>query len=153
MWHEKTKPASLHQTQAGSYSRFGTIRGQETWTQAALRTKAAMRALTDGGDIATVESEIEQARHAALVGNLQARPRRVQVMNLHQTKGREADVTILLLQPDEFHGREQEPYPLASRLLYVVLTRARYIAHLIVPPEVHGLWQPLVTACEQIVQS
>lgn len=134
---------------AGAYSRFGTFRGQGTWVQAARRTKVAMRLFTEGGDMAAVESEIEVARHNALVGNLQARPRRVQVMNLHQTKGREADVTILLLQPDEFHGREREPFPLASRLLYVVLTRARRTAHLIVPPEVHDLWGPLVTACEQ----
>jgi DNA helicase-2/ATP-dependent DNA helicase PcrA len=116
--------------------------------QAARKTRAAMRLFSEGGDMAAVESEIEQARHNALVGNVQTRPRRVQVMNLHQTKGREADVTILLLQPDEFHGREKEPFPLASRLLYVVLTRARRTAHFIVPPEVHDLWRPLVAACD-----
>jgi DNA helicase-2/ATP-dependent DNA helicase PcrA len=111
--------------------------------------KAGVRLLADGKGMSAVESEIDKARHAALVGNTQARPRAVQVMNLHQTKGREADVTVLLLQPDEFHGHETEPYPLASRLLYVVLTRARHAAHLLVPPQVHGLWQPLVAACER----
>jgi DNA helicase-2/ATP-dependent DNA helicase PcrA len=69
-------------------------------------------------------------------------------MNLHQTKGREADATILLLQPDEFHGRERTPFPKLSRLMYVVLTRARKRAHLVVPPEVHALWEPLIEICE-----
>lgn len=135
---------------AGTYARVGTYRGQETWVQAARRTRTAMRSLGEGSDLAAVEREIELARYAALVGITQARPRRVQVMNLHQTKGREADVTILLLQPDEFHGREQEPYPQGSRLLYVVLTRARHVAHLVVPPEVHGLWEPFVRACQAV---
>jgi len=67
---------------------------------------------------------------------------------LHQTKGREADATILLLQPDEFHGYEPPPYPTLSRLLYVVLTRARTRAYIAVPNDVHGLWRPLVEACE-----
>ncbi|CAM5447401.1 AAA family ATPase [Streptomyces hirsutus] len=67
-------------------------------------------------------------------------------MNLHQTKGREADSTILLLGSNEFHGSEGEPYPTGSKLLYVVMTRARQKAHLVVPNLVHGLWQPLVAA-------
>ena len=41
-------------------------------------------------------------------------------MNLRQTKGREADATVPLLRPDEFHGCEAEPYPTGSRLLYVL---------------------------------
>ena len=69
-------------------------------------------------------------------------------MNLHQTKGREADTTILLLGPDEFYGYENEPYPDGSCLLYVVMTRARHQAHLIVPANPHPLWQPLVIACD-----
>jgi DNA helicase-2/ATP-dependent DNA helicase PcrA len=69
-------------------------------------------------------------------------------MNLHQTKGREADTTILLLGPSEFYGYEQEPYPSGSRLLYVVMTRARQRAHLVVPNATHPLWKPLVDACE-----
>ncbi|MFF8482021.1 hypothetical protein [Streptomyces antibioticus] len=67
-------------------------------------------------------------------------------MNLHQTKGREADTTILLLGDNEFHGSEGELYPTGSKLLYVVMTRARQKAHLVVPNLVHGLWAPLVAA-------
>ncbi|MFI5690060.1 ATP-binding domain-containing protein [Streptomyces sp. NPDC051636] len=70
-------------------------------------------------------------------------------MNLHQAKGREADTTILLLGNNEFHSSEAEPYPTGSKLLYVVMTRARKKAHLVVPDLVHGLWEPLVTALRQ----
>ncbi len=66
------------------------------------------------------------------------------------TKGREADVTILLLQPGGYHGNERPPYPKLSRLLYVVLTRARDRAYIAVPHDVHPLWRPLVETCEAV---
>lgn len=130
-----------------AYSRVGTHRGQQTWTEAARRTRAAMRHLEDNKSFASVEEELQRARHASLVGITGLRPQRVQVMNLHQTKGREADTTLLLLQSDEYHGAERPPFPNLSRLLYVVLTRARYTAYVVVPPTVHPLWAPLVEAC------
>jgi DNA helicase-2/ATP-dependent DNA helicase PcrA len=132
----------------GAYARLGTHRGQHTWSEAARRTRAAMRLLAEGKPLANVEEEMVRARHRALLGDAALRPHPVQVMNLHQTKGREADATILLLQPDEFHGYETPPYPKLSRLMYVVLTRARTRAYIAVPNDVHGLWRPLVTACE-----
>lgn len=70
-------------------------------------------------------------------------------MNLHQTKGREADTTILLLNPDEWHGDEREPFPQGSRLLYVVMTRARHTAHLVTAGVTHPLWRPLVETCTE----
>lgn len=54
-----------------------------------------------------------------------------------------------MLQPDEFHGYEGEPFALGSRLLYVCLTRARERAHIVLPEAgtVHGLWKPFIEAC------
>lgn len=49
----------------------------------------------------------------------------VQLMGLYQSKGREADATIVVLRGNDFYGKEPEPMPAGSRLLYVVLTRAR----------------------------
>ena len=69
-----------------------------------------------------------------------------------QTKGREADSTILVLQSDEYHGREQAPYPRLSRLLYVVLTRARERAYIAVPEGVHPLWSPLIVTYDRVVE-
>lgn len=133
---------------AGAYARIGTFRGQETWVQAAQRTRGTLRLEGEDPSLAAVTAELLRARDETLVGNLTDRRRPVQVMNLHQTKGREADTTILLLGPDEFYGYESEPYPDGSRLLYVVMTRARHQAHLVVPANPHSLWQPLVNACD-----
>ena len=46
-------------------------------------------------------------------------------MGLYQSKGREADATIVVLRGNDYFGREGEPMPVGSKLLYVVLTRAR----------------------------
>jgi DNA helicase-2/ATP-dependent DNA helicase PcrA len=90
----------------GSYARLGTHRGQQTWIEAARRTRAAMRPLGEGEPFSAVEAELERVRHSALVGEAGLRPHRVQVMNLHQTKGREADSTILVL-PELAHPSVQ----------------------------------------------
>lgn len=50
---------------------------------------------------------------------------KVQLMGLYQSKGREADATIVILRGNDYYGKEPEPMPVGSRLLYVVLTRAR----------------------------
>lgn len=52
-------------------------------------------------------------------------PVNVQLMGLYQSKGREADATIVVLRENDYFGKEQEPMPVGSKLLYVVLTRAR----------------------------
>ncbi|AQA09156.1 hypothetical protein [Streptomyces malaysiensis] len=49
---------------------------------------------------------------------------------------------------DEYYGPEGEPFPIGSRLLYVVMTRARHTAHLVVPANSHPLWAPLIAALE-----
>ncbi|MGW4051320.1 UvrD-helicase domain-containing protein [Streptomyces sp. NPDC004779] len=139
--------ARLTEVVTSAYTAVGAGRGQETWMQAARQTRIALRhADQDSFDTAVVERELLRVRDEALVGAGTARRAPIQVMNLHQTKGREADVTILLLGENEFHGSEGEPYPTGSKLLYVVMTRARKRAHLIVPNLVHGLWVPLVAA-------
>jgi len=140
--------AQLAEVVTNAYVRVGATRGEETWLEAARQTRRALLRLGGSGDIAAVERELLQARDDALVGSGIARRAPIQVMNLHQTKGREADTTILLLGTDEWHGHEGEPYPNGSKLLYVVMTRAKTQAHLVVPNLVHGLWGPLVSALQ-----
>ena len=135
--------ANLHQ-------HLGFPRGLETWLAANTQLRRAVRILQRGGTIGELELSVNELRASTLVGAMAPRARAVQVMNLHQTKGREADATVLLLQPDEFHGREQEPYPTGSRLLYVCLTRARERAHIVLPDNtrlLHGLWAPFIHVC------
>jgi DNA helicase II / ATP-dependent DNA helicase PcrA len=69
----------------------------------------------------------------------------VQVMNLHQTKGRETDAVIIVFRNADYHGRESEPFPAASRLLYVILTRARKQVTLILPTDPHPLVAPFAS--------
>jgi DNA helicase-2/ATP-dependent DNA helicase PcrA len=52
-------------------------------------------------------------------------PADIQLMGLYQSKGREADATIVVLRGNDYFGMESEPMPVGSKLLYVVLTRAR----------------------------
>lgn len=135
---------------AGAHQRLGFPRGEDTWLHSNRRLRRAARLLKQGGSLEDLTREVEELRLGTLVGSRAGRPKPVQVMNLHQTKGREADATVLVLQPDEFHGYEPEPYPTGSRLLYVCLTRARERAHIIVPDGIygiHGLWLPFINAC------
>ena len=140
--------AELAEIIAGAYSRVGMSQGEETWARAMPQTRAAIGQLAAGAAFDDVSAALKAARNGALVGAGSQRPRPIQVMNLHQTKGREADTTILLLQDDEYHGKEGDPFPAGSKLLYVVMTRARHQAHIIVPATTHPLWRPLVEACE-----
>ena len=135
-----------------AHARLGFPRGEETWRLANRQLRRAARLLEEDGNVDAVAAEVDRLRADSLVGIAAARQKPVQVMNLHQTKGREADTTVLVLQDDEYHGRESEPYPTGSRLLYVCMTRARERAHIIVPDQVHQLWLPLVNACIRITQ-
>lgn len=127
----------------------GTARGQGTWAQAARRTATALRQVAGGQDLPVAARILQEVHDAALVGNAHMRPHPVQVMNLHQTKGREADVTVLVVQPREYHGSERPPYLTGSRLVYVSLTRARHEAYVVVSGQAHDLWQPLIDTCTQ----
>lgn len=135
---------------AGVHQRLGFPRGEDTWLHSNRQLRRAARLLEQGGSLEDLTTEVEELRVGTLVGSRAGRPKPVQVMNLHQTKGREADATVLLLQPDEFHGYEPEPYPTGSRLLYVCLTRAHERAHIVVPDSIHGihgLWLSFINAC------
>ena len=66
-------------------------------------------------------------------------------MNLHQTKGREADAVIAVFREDDYHGKETEPFPAASRLVYVILTRARHQVTLLLPTRPYALVEPFAT--------
>lgn len=132
---------------AGAYSRVGMFQGEQTWADVMPEMHAAVRELQAGTPYDDVAESLAATRADVLVGAGNQRPRPIQVMNLHQTKGREADTTILLLQEDEYHGGEGEPFTSGSKLLYVVMTRARQQAHIIVPATPHPLWRPLIERC------
>jgi DNA helicase-2/ATP-dependent DNA helicase PcrA len=129
-----------------AYSKLGADKGGETWLEAARPLRSALGRLSRGESLELVTTELLELRNGSLAGNLTPTARPVQVMNLHQTKGREADITVLLLQAGEYHGNEAEPFAQGSRLLYVVMTRARKTAYILAPVTTHALWRPLVEA-------
>jgi DNA helicase II / ATP-dependent DNA helicase PcrA len=78
------------------------------------------------GALALLDRAVSQQRASLLTYATDADPVPVQLMGLYQTKGREADATVVVLRSNDFYGTERPPFPVGSRLLYVVLTRARH---------------------------
>jgi DNA helicase-2/ATP-dependent DNA helicase PcrA len=74
----------------------------------------------------------------------------IRVMNFHQTKGREADVVILVYRDSDWFGQEDEPFVRNSRLLYVSLTRARMRNVVVLPPNPHPLVAPFNLLIHQL---
>jgi DNA helicase-2/ATP-dependent DNA helicase PcrA len=122
---------------------LGLDRGHRQWHRAAAEVTRlitlsghALDAVTRQVETIRLESftDVDAGDHAA-----------IQVMNLHQTKGREADAIIAVFHPNDYHGNETEPFDSASRLLYVVLTRARHRVTLLLPTNPHPLVAPFTT--------
>lgn len=87
----------------------------------------------------------QRGQASGLIGDIdETRTRAVQLMNFHQTKGREADGVILVFRTDDFYARwqDREPYPERSRLLYVAISRAGSRVIVILPPQPHALVSP-----------
>lgn len=104
----------------------------------------AKRARDARGGVLALTREAERVA-SGLLTDVTDDPGDVQLMNLHQTKGREADATIVVLRATDFFGKhEQPPYVNTSRLLYVVFSRARHRVVLLLvgrghPPQVAPL--------------
>jgi DNA helicase-2/ATP-dependent DNA helicase PcrA len=126
--------------------------GNRPWRQAAavLAARAPPLARSPGADehdlLGLLDRAVIQLRRGTLIGDRSARPAAVQLMNFHQTKGREADAVILVYRNGDFlAGRgATEPFEDASRVLYVSLTRARHSVAVILPPGPHALVEPFV---------
>lgn len=126
-----------------SWPALGLGRGNRPWWRAVAevtrlitlygRTEAAIDAIRRQVEVMRAESftEIDAGDKSP-----------VQLMNLHQTKGREADAIIALFRLGDYFGNEQEPFESASGLLYVVLTRARHEVTLLLPAWPHALVAP-----------
>lgn len=111
--------------------RIGLTRGQRAWARStgilqALLGPRLFRAPTfPAGGFAFVRERLTQEQVSLLTYNDPGDPANVQLMGLYQSKGREADATIVVLRENDYYGKEVEPMPVGSKLLYVVLTRAR----------------------------
>jgi DNA helicase-2/ATP-dependent DNA helicase PcrA len=112
-------------------SELGLTRGAKAW-----HTANSVLAEVVGARLLNLQSFPEEGveavsgriteRHLALLqDNDPALSAHVQLMGLYQAKGRESDATVVILRESDFYGKEAEPMPDGSKLLYVLLTRAR----------------------------
>ena len=85
---------------------------------------------------------VERSRVEALIDLDYSERGRVKLMNYHQTKGREADTVVHVFRPDDYFGREEEPFADTSRLLNVAISRARIRVIVVLPPTPHPLVEP-----------
>lgn len=135
---------------ASSWDGLGMTTGRAAWRRAVPALTALTRRLLTR-DLGTDElaRELLAATERMYTESLiTEEPLRgsVQVMNCHQTKGREADGVVLVYREGGWVASryDQEPFTEASRVLYVALTRARRRVTVLLPPNAHPLLAPLV---------
>ena len=141
----------LIQEAAGAWRRLGIVAGGRPWRQAsrtfsstAFQIRSAVRGEKETF-IQRVTQRVAELRGETLIGAGVDRVHPVQLMNFHQTKGREADAVILVYRGDDYFGQESEPFPDSSRLLYVALTRARRKNVVLLPSVPHPLVAPFAS--------
>lgn len=129
---EGHSPSEALKAAAVAHTDLGLPNKQSAWDQASgLLHPMLARAIRELGSRATASSiaaqvgrEARDAIHDLLTGVAEDAAE-VQLMNLYQTKGREADATVVVLRHNDFFGHGGEPFTDTSRLLYVVFSRAR----------------------------
>ena len=136
-------------TACGAWEQLGIIGGSRPWRLASLRFAASARRLSRRDRepqelVLQLIQHAERDRAAVLVGDDFVDHHPVQIMNFHQTKGREADQVILLYRSGDYLAdrRTAEPFADASRVLYVALTRARQRVVVMLPSDPHPLIAP-----------
>lgn len=111
--------------------KIGLSRGRRAWVRSTIILRALLsprlyRAATfPSGGFDFLRERITHQQISLLTYSDADDPANVQLMGLYQSKGREADATIVVLRENDYFGKEAEPMPVGSKLLYVVLTRAR----------------------------
>lgn len=130
---------------ATAWTALGITNGDAPWNRTAPSFHALARQSTrdPATQIGNLASAVTNLRTGAMFESQRRRLPAVQVMNLHQTKGREADAVVIHCGDDDYHGREGEPFVEGSRLLYVILTRARREVTVIFGHDPHPLVAPI----------
>ena len=132
-----------------AWESLGILASGAPWSRAGPTFTALARQAAQGSEslsrTAKLANAVAQVRLGAMFESQRRRLPAVQLMNLHQTKGREADAVIILSDDDDYHGNEREPFVDGSRLLYVILTRARREVTVLLGHEPHALVAPLAS--------
>jgi DNA helicase-2/ATP-dependent DNA helicase PcrA len=124
--------------------------GARPWQRATLDFVALARSVSSTtaspASVGVLAAAVDRRRPAALVDFDATHGPPVQLMNFHQTKGREADVVILVYRDGDYlaNWQDGEPYEEPSRVLFVSLTRARQRVIVVLPPRPHPLVAPFL---------
>jgi DNA helicase-2/ATP-dependent DNA helicase PcrA len=137
---------SLVETAINIWPSLKIISGKRPWDQSArtfgsIAKQIQRRNKNSSEFFIELKRRIEEQRSENFF-DLEVGTSKIQLMNFHQTKGREADAVIHVYRNDDYFGKESEPFPGNSRLLYVGLTRARLKNIILIPESPHPLIAP-----------
>lgn len=140
----------LIQAAIEAWPRIRVTAGQSAWQRAAVSFAAIARRVLGSRLPADEQAEnlilaCEEVQIESALTTDVPSMNPIQLMNFHQTKGREADAVILVYREGGWVAgrRAREPFASESRVLYVALTRARERVVVLVPPQPHPFVAPL----------
>jgi len=135
---------------AQAWPGLGVTSGLRPWSRALVDFTALARRflnlpLTDAS-VGQLLAAAGRRRVGALVDFDGGQDGPVQLMNFHQTKGREADAVLLVYRDNDYlaDSADREPFEKSSRVLFVSLTRARSMVTVVLPPAPHPLVGPFL---------
>lgn len=127
---------------------IGITSGSPPWKRACSDFAVLARRLADlpasENSVRQLQIIMGRRRPSALVEFDSTRVGPIQIMNFHQTKGREAEAVFLIYRPGDYLAdrNDDEPYEESSRVLFVSLTRAQQQVVVLLPTEPHPLVAP-----------
>lgn len=135
---------NLSEVISNSWEQLGISSGRRAWRRAGRSFGSILEANKSrlGYSSVSVAETVSKLRSESFVDLDTGDQGRIQLMNFHQTKGREADAVVLSYSSSDWYGSEGEPYEEASRILYVSMTRARHLVVILLPPSPHPLVAP-----------
>ena len=131
---------------AGAWEAIGFSTGRRAWRRAG-RGVVALAAHYRGGSgdvVNQIAASVVRLRDESFVELDSGDTGAVQLMNFHQTKGREADAVVLSHTSSDWYGYGREPFDEPSRVLYVSITRARHKVIILLPASPHPLVAPFL---------
>lgn len=130
---------------------LGFTSGQRSWSAAAatLGPLIARARGRSSNSIDDLERAVDEIRQSYLFNEDFEDDRIVQVMTINQTKGREFDSAIVWCRGDDYFGNYADWSVNGRRLLYVALTRARNEISVLLAPDAHQLWSPLLNLAQR----
>jgi DNA helicase-2/ATP-dependent DNA helicase PcrA len=135
---------------------LGITGGVRLWQRATLDFVALSRGVStttaSEESVRAIVAAAARRRTAALVDFDASHGPPVQLMNFHQTKGREADAVILVYRDRDYLANtyDSEPYEEPSRVLFVSLTRGRHTVAVVLPRNPHPLVAPFITSLNAV---